>query len=608
MHGSMDVASESMLAANLAVLLRRAPRLAAEIAAAPTPTTHVLSQAPDGEPLLAVAGIALQHPRDPRGDGVRWARAAVEKIEASGAARAIVVGLGLGYHVDALAERFAGEIVVVEPDLAVWRCALTARDLRGMLERVTAWSGDESDANGGAGKTRVLQHAPSALRADGLHRELFERLVGRSGATGLRLRVLVVSPIAGGSLPIARYATRALTALGHEVRLLDLSRFHDGLTGLATFGARRRRQAELESGLCSVLGMGVAAATESFAPDVVLALAQAPLDVRALAAIGRTGAIRALWFIEDFRRFTYWQDVASQYDHVFTIQTDECFAALRGATDARLTYLPCAFDPDEHRPLDLSEDERDTLGSDVSFVGAGYRNRRVTFRRFLDLDFRIWGSEWNGAPELERVVQRDSARISTEESVRIFNATRVNLNLHSSTYHDGVDPLGDFVNPRTFELAGCGAFQIVDRRQLLPEAFVPGSEIAVAESVAEMRDLTRHFLAHPDERLAMAQRAHARALAQHTYQHRMQDLIAAVVAQDQDRLLARSRPPTFGEAAARESGDLRALLERHPASAPFSLDAIVRGIGEGQGAVSEEEAIFLFLHQFQELYLTEARA
>jgi spore maturation protein CgeB len=604
----MDMAPETTLAANLAVLERRAPRLAVAIAATATPGTHVLSQAPGGEPLLAIDGLALQHARDPHGDGVRWSRAAVERLEASGAARAIVVGLGLGYHVEALAERFAGDIVVVEPDLAVWRCALAARDLRPLLERIVAWSGNESDAALASVKTRVLQHAPSALRADGKHRALFEKLVGQSGATGLRLRILVVSPIAGGSLPIARYATRALLALGHDVRLLDLSSFHDSLTGLATFGARRRHQAELESGLCNVLGMGVAAATESFAPDVVLALAQAPLEARALAAIARFGAIRALWFVEDFRRFTYWREVAAHYDHVFTIQTDDCFAALRGATDARLTYLPCAFDPEEHRPLELDDDQRRELGSDVSFVGAGYRNRRQALRRFLDLDFRIWGSDWNGAVDLERVLQRDSARISTEDSVRIFNATRVNLNLHSSTYHNDVDPQGDFVNPRTFELAGCGAFQIVDRRQLLPELFVPGSEIAVADSVGEMRELTQHYLAHTDERLAIAQRGHTRALAEHSYQRRMQDLIATVVAQDQDRLLARSRPPTFGEAAARETGALRALLERHPANAPFNLDTVVRGIGEARGDVSEEEAIFLFLQQFQDLYLTEARA
>jgi hypothetical protein len=88
----------------------------------------------------------------------------------------------------------------------------------------------------------------------------------------------------------------------------------------------------------------------------------------------------------------------------------------------------------------------------------------------------------------------------------------------------------------------------------------------------------------------------------------MQTLIGAVVAQDEERLLARSRPPTFGDLAARERGALRALLERHPSGAPFTLDAVVRGVTEHAGDVSEEEAIFLFLHQFQELYLSEASA
>ena len=45
-----------------------------------------------------------------------------------------------------------------------------------------------------------------------------------------------------------------------------------------------------------------------------------------------------------------------------------------------------------------------------------------------------------GAEGLTRVLQRNGARIDTDDAVRIFNATAINLNLHSSTYHDGVDP------------------------------------------------------------------------------------------------------------------------------------------------------------------------
>src|SRR5262249_51524665 len=159
-----------------------------------------------------------------------------------------------------------------------------------------------------------------------------------------------------------------------------------------------------------------------------LALAQAPLNAAGLDAIGRRGVLRALWFVEDFRVMTYWRELAKHYDYVFTIQTDACLEAMAQVTDARLAYLPCGFDPPVHRPLDLSAPEGEEYGGDVSLVGAGYRNRRQAFKQFLDLDFRLWGSDWAGAEQLQRVLQRHGARIDTEDAVRIFNATRVNVN------------------------------------------------------------------------------------------------------------------------------------------------------------------------------------
>ena len=54
--------------------------------------------------------------------------------------------------------------------------------------------------------------------------------------------------------------------------------------------------------------------------------------------------------------------------------------------------------------------------------------------------------------------------------MRVFNASRINLNIHSCN-GEGLDPEADFVNPRTFELAACGAFQLVDERCLRPELF-----------------------------------------------------------------------------------------------------------------------------------------
>lgn len=598
---------------NLTVLAARAPALARRIAAAAVPATHVLATTAAGLPTLAIAGVPLQHLVDPIAEAKRWARGMLERLEAVAATRVVIVGCGLGYHVEALAERFTGAIVVVEPDLAVLHLALASRDLTALLPRVEIVGGEaerldqDAEARAAGERTLVVAHAPALLVPGGAYRRALQSWQAEAARSGLRLKVLVVTPLYGGSWPIAGYAARALTELGHETHLLDLAPFHDAFQGLERFGARRAQRRVLESGFCDVMAAGIAAAVDAIEPDLVVALAQAPLNAAALDAIGKRGVLRALWFVEDYRVMTYWRELARHYDYVFTIQTDACLEALAQVSDARLAYLPCGFDPRVHRPLALDAAEQEEFGSDVSFVGAGYRNRRLGFRRFLDLDFRLWGSDWGGADAFGRVLQRSGARIDTEDSVRIFNASRINLNLHSSTYHEGVDPRGDFVNPRTFELAGAGAFQIVDQRTLLPPLFAAGAELAVVTSVDEMRAQSDYYLAHEDERCAMAARARQRALVEHTYRRRMEDMLAAVIGPAQERLLGKRRTVTVADVARAGAGNLEQFLAGFDPHTPFTIDRLAASLANRAGALSEPEAIFLFLHQFDELYLREQR-
>jgi spore maturation protein CgeB len=104
--------------------------------------------------------------------------------------------------------------------------------------------------------------------------------------------------------------------------------------------------------------------------------------------------------------------------------------------------------------------------------------------------------------------------------IRIFAATRINLNIHSANHVAGLDPDADYVNPRTFELAACSAFQLVDARTPLPAMF-RDDEVVTFRSVAELRRQITHYLAHPEERAAIAARARARVLAEHTFVHRV---------------------------------------------------------------------------------------
>jgi spore maturation protein CgeB len=183
-----------------------------------------------------------------------------------------------------------------------------------------------------------------------------------------------------------------------------------------------------------------------------------------------------------------------------------------------------AAQPDFHRPLELSSVERRKWGSDVSFMGAGYPNRRLAFRELLGFDFKIWGSDWDGDHVLAPCLQMGGARVSSEECVRIFNATKINLNLHSSVHVEQLVSRGDVVNPRTFEVAGCGAFQLVDERSLLPESF-RDDEMATFTSLEDLKEKIAYYLSKPEERVVVAQRGRERVLAEHTYAHRMASLV-----------------------------------------------------------------------------------
>jgi spore maturation protein CgeB len=599
----------SILADNLAALATRDPDLATLLVTT-APLAGTIETTRAGHPTLGVDGVLLHNRVDPAREARAWAGEARARLERNEAAVAGVLGFGLGYHVEALAAAWSGRIVVFEPDRGLLRTAFAARDLRPLLDRVEfAAEPIPDEALAGWPGMVVLAHMPSILRPDGRLRALRERIMARTVLSTLRLRILVISPLVGGSYPLTAYCARALAELGHEVTVLDLAAFGPGFEAIPSFTPRQEARNRIAEEWGRFMGAGVVAAVEAAQPDLVVAMAQAPLDPRVLREIGRRGVLRALWFVEDHRLFDYWRAVIPDYDYFFGIQTGAFLDEARRLTSGHVGYLPCAADPVVHRPLVLTPEEQAEFGAPVAFVGAGYRNRRIAFRQLLDFGLRIWGSEWKDAGQLADCVQRRGARVPTEDTVRVFNASAVNLNLHSSTWVDGVDPRGDFVNPRTFELAACGAFQLVDERTLLPPLLAPGTEVATFSGAAGLPDLVRHYLDRPDEREALAAAGRARVLAEHTYRHRMARLLEAVCARDGERLQSRPRGTTVGEVARAEGATaLGGLLRRLPSQAPCTLDGIVRGLAHRNGDLSDPEGICLFLHQFDEMYVRERRA
>ncbi|MEF2229552.1 MAG: glycosyltransferase [Pseudodesulfovibrio sp.] len=416
------------------------------------------------------------------------------------------------------------------------------------------------------------------------------------------LRILVVLPLYGGSLPIGRYAASALVDMGHVVETFEAPEFNPAYESLKRLKVTTDRLSYLQNSFLNVVSQSILAKVETFEPDLVLALAQAPLNHQALKRLRRDGVVTAMWFVEDFRLFTYWKAFAPFYDVFAVIQKEPFIGELAAIDQPNALYLPMAALPDFHAPQVLSPMERRKFGSDVSFMGAGYPNRRIAFRELVGRDFKIWGTEWEGDHALTPLVQRNGARVSSEDCVKIFNATTINLNLHSSVQADELVTGGDFINPRTFELASCGAFQLVDRRSLMDDAFAE-DELATFASMDELIEKIDYFLAHPEERETFSQKARKRVLRDHTYQARMQVLLDFTAERVPDWPRLRAASALFSSDFPPElEAEIRTRLGQLGLPEDVSFNDLVWAVRQQQGVLSDLDTSILFLDEWRKLY------
>jgi spore maturation protein CgeB len=579
---------------NIACLERVNPNLAQRLAAVQPGDGFRVEPSRQGHPTLVAAGRHLHSAYDPVREGERWAQAQEWPTEEP----TVIFGLGLGYHLLPILA-VGGEIWVVEPSWEVARLALEHHDLRPLLRRNALRVGQAYDDL--PRPARLLAYGPSRRASGRAFQGLEAFLRGQGGKEAGFLRILVVSPLYGGSHPIARYAVRGFQQLGHAAKLLDYAAFYPAYQTLRHWTANPRGSHHLSQGLLKVLGEALLARVREARPDLVFFLAQAPADLAVLRELKREGVVLAYWFVEDWQVFPYWREVAPEVDLFFTLQREPFTQELEkiGVSPA---FLPLAADPEVYRPLKLSRQERRRYGSALSFLGAGYANRREFFQGLLDFDFKIWGSEWDNPGPLAPLIQKQGERVGEDEAARVFAASAINLNLHSSPFYPGVNPEGDYLNPRVFDLAAAGAFQLVDWRSQLPEFFQPDREVAVFRSLAEAREQIAYYLAHPRQRRRLALRARRRCLAEHTYKGRMAEALRLLEERHPGLLPRRPSPPPVWEVLGEflPAGHPLVAWARQAGPHHLTLADLVAQVKAGKDPLTEGEALLWMVHELEQ--------
>jgi spore maturation protein CgeB len=164
---------------------------------------------------------------------------------------------------------------------------------------------------------------------------------------------------------------------------------------------------------------------------------------------------------------------------------------------------------------------------DVSFFGslAGHVHKEYRARAefFAALAPRLAARNIS-----HRFVDTHSTPLAPAEQRDLIQRSRINLNVGAGCEFGYT--VGHGLPDRCFGVPACGGFLLSDRRVHAADAFEPGREWADFDGIEDAEARIVHFLAHFGEARAIAARAHARTLREHTFQHRAGEMLAAIQA------------------------------------------------------------------------------
>ena len=327
------------------------------------------------------------------------------------------------------------------------------------------------------------------------------------------MRILISTPGRLKTVPMGGYCADALRALGHEVLLINSrGNFFDNF-GDKVFSKPFAKEKKLANA-------HALRAIQKFKPDLFLAVFGFDISADTLKFLRAQKISTACWWLNDPFQFPRSLKNAALYDFYFTNAAGSV-ADYAAAGVKNVHFLPTACVPALHRSVPPLK----KYSCDVCFAGDHSPLREeLLLTLYKDCDLKILG------PWAKKIAKNSPLRahlingfFTPAQMVQMFASSKITINIH--TWHGRWD---HGTNPRVFEAAGCGIFQLVDHRRELPELFEMGREMISYEKISDVLPLVKKYLADDASRQKIAQAAQARAHSQHTYVNRMKEMLEVV--------------------------------------------------------------------------------
>jgi spore maturation protein CgeB len=159
----------------------------------------------------------------------------------------------------------------------------------------------------------------------------------------------------------------------------------------------------------------------------------------------------------------------------------------------------------------------------VSFVGgiSRHHGKAIPLFEYLadNTPIEFFGYGAKTLPRTSPIRRRHNGEVWGPDMYRALARSKMTINRHINVAENNAN------NMRLYEATGVGTMLITDSKDNLSDIFEPGKEVVVYSNPEEAVELIRYYIDHPEEANAIAAAGQARTLKEHTYRHRMEELV-----------------------------------------------------------------------------------
>ncbi len=176
--------------------------------------------------------------------------------------------------------------------------------------------------------------------------------------------------------------------------------------------------------------------------------------------------------------------------------------------------------------------------ADISFVGSYLLSKRKYLKKLVlplkaRYDLKLYGSDWTSSDRLLGYLQKAGQyfnisrlknvrelKLPLEDERKVYTSSLISLNLHEGHQRK----FGSDFNERTFKIIASGGFQITDNVAALRKYFGE-DELVIAESDDDWFEKIAYYVENPEKRLPIIEAGRKKVLENHTYHHRVDQII-----------------------------------------------------------------------------------